>query len=146
MSYYPEGYAGASFLLVGSPMPDKSEVMTQTKRDALALQVGDGNGKELSSDIVLPQGVATLPMRATGHPGPGSSACYGSRPQGEEGVRRESSAAVKAIHLGEITPEKSWSSRLGVCREASSLTQENYLLKISTKERRTDDFRTTKAS
>ena len=82
MSCDPEGYAGGSLLLVGSPMPDKSEVMTQTKRDALALQVGDGNGKELSSDIVLPQGVATLPMRATGHPGPGSSACYGSRPQG----------------------------------------------------------------
>jgi len=36
---------------------------------------------------------------------------------------------AKAIHLGEITPDKSWSSRLGVCREASSLTQENYLLK-----------------
>ena len=36
---------------------------------------------------------------------------------------------VKAIRLGEITADKSWSSRLGVCREASSITQENYLLK-----------------
>jgi len=36
---------------------------------------------------------------------------------------------VKATHLGEKTLYKSWSSRLGVCREASSLTQENDLLK-----------------
>jgi len=36
---------------------------------------------------------------------------------------------VKAIRLGEITPDKSSSSRLGVCCEASSITQENYLLK-----------------
>ena len=36
---------------------------------------------------------------------------------------------VKETHLGEKTPNKSWPSRLGVCREASSLTQE----KISTK-------------
>jgi hypothetical protein len=36
---------------------------------------------------------------------------------------------VKATRLGAITPEKSRSSRLGVCLEASSLTQENYLLK-----------------
>ena len=43
-SYDPESYAGGSLLLVGSPMPDRSKVMTQTKRDALALQVGDGNG------------------------------------------------------------------------------------------------------
>ena len=28
-------------LLVGSPMPDGSKVMTQTKRDDLVLQVGD---------------------------------------------------------------------------------------------------------
>jgi len=39
-SYDPESYAGGSLLLVGSPMPDRSKVMTQTKRDALALQVG----------------------------------------------------------------------------------------------------------
>jgi len=36
---------------------------------------------------------------------------------------------VKATGLGEKTLNKSWSSRLGVCREASSLTQENYLAK-----------------
>jgi hypothetical protein len=36
---------------------------------------------------------------------------------------------VKATHLGEKTLNKCCSSRLGVCREASSLTQENYLLK-----------------
>ena len=36
---------------------------------------------------------------------------------------------VKAIHLGEITLDKSWSSRLGVCREASSFTQEKLLAK-----------------
>jgi hypothetical protein len=28
-------------LLVGPPMPDRSRVMTQTKRDTLVLQVGD---------------------------------------------------------------------------------------------------------
>ena len=39
-SYDPESYAGGSLLLVGSPMPDRSKVMTQTKRDALAFQVG----------------------------------------------------------------------------------------------------------
>ena len=39
-SYDPESYAGGSLLLVGSPMPDRSKVMTQTKRDALDLQVG----------------------------------------------------------------------------------------------------------
>jgi len=39
-SYEPESYAGGSLLLVGSPMPDRSKVMTQTKRDTLALQVG----------------------------------------------------------------------------------------------------------
>jgi len=36
---------------------------------------------------------------------------------------------VKATHLGEKTLNKSWSSRLEVCREASSLTQVNYLAK-----------------
>ena len=49
--------------------------MTQTKRDALTLQVGVGNRKELCSEIVLPQGVATLPLRATGPPGSGVSTC-----------------------------------------------------------------------
>ena len=39
-SYDPESYAGGSLLLVGSPMPDRSKVMTQIKRDALALQAG----------------------------------------------------------------------------------------------------------
>ena len=39
-SYDPESYAGGSLLLVGSPMPDRSKVMTQIKRDALALHVG----------------------------------------------------------------------------------------------------------
>jgi len=41
---------------------------------------------------------------------------------------------VKVTHLGEKTLNKSWPSRLGVCREASSLTQENYLLKKLNKE------------
>ena len=36
----PESYAGGSLLLVGSAMPDRSKVMIQNKRDALALQVG----------------------------------------------------------------------------------------------------------
>jgi len=39
-SYDPESYAGGNLLLVGSPMPDRSKMMTQTKWDALALQVG----------------------------------------------------------------------------------------------------------
>jgi hypothetical protein len=39
-SYDPKSYAGAGLLLVGSPMPDRSKVLTQTKRAALALQVG----------------------------------------------------------------------------------------------------------
>jgi len=39
-SYDPENYAGGSLLLLGPPMPDRSNVMTQSKRDALALQVG----------------------------------------------------------------------------------------------------------
>ena len=33
----PESYAGGSLLLVGSPMPDRSKVMAQTRRDTLAL-------------------------------------------------------------------------------------------------------------
>ena len=36
---------------------------------------------------------------------------------------------VKATRLGEITLDKYWSSSLGVCREASSLTQEKLLVK-----------------
>jgi hypothetical protein len=36
---------------------------------------------------------------------------------------------VKATRLGEKTLNKSWSSRLGVCCEAISLTQENYSAK-----------------
>jgi hypothetical protein len=36
---------------------------------------------------------------------------------------------VKATRLGEITLDKFWSSRLGVCREASSLTQEKPIAK-----------------
>ena len=108
-------------------------------------RLGDGNGKELSPDTALLQGVEPLPLWATGPPGPGGSTCQGPRPQGCEGARRESLAVVKAIHLGEITPDKSWSSILGVCREASSLTQENYLLKSSTWKCCTDYFRKTKA-
>jgi hypothetical protein len=33
-SHDPESYAGGSLLLVGPPMPDRSKVMAQTKRDA----------------------------------------------------------------------------------------------------------------
>jgi hypothetical protein len=33
-------YAGGSVLLVGSPLPDRSKVMAQTKRGTLLLQVG----------------------------------------------------------------------------------------------------------
>jgi hypothetical protein len=36
---------------------------------------------------------------------------------------------VKATRIGEITLDKSWSSRLGVCREASSCTQEKRIAK-----------------
>jgi len=32
-SHDPESYAGGSLLLVGPPMPDRSKVITQTKRD-----------------------------------------------------------------------------------------------------------------
>jgi len=43
-SHDPESYTGGSLLLVGSPMPDRSKVMTQTKRNTLVLQVwGNGN-------------------------------------------------------------------------------------------------------
>jgi hypothetical protein len=36
----PKSYAGGSLLLVKSPLPDRSKVMTQTKRGNLVLQVG----------------------------------------------------------------------------------------------------------
>jgi len=36
----PKSYAGDSLLLVGSPLPDRSKVMAQTKRGTLVLQVG----------------------------------------------------------------------------------------------------------
>jgi len=36
----PKSYAGSSLLLVGSPLPDRSKVMAQTKRGTLLLQVG----------------------------------------------------------------------------------------------------------
>ena len=36
----PKSYAGGSLLLVGSPLPDRSQVMAQTKRGTLVLQVG----------------------------------------------------------------------------------------------------------
>ena len=39
-SYEPESYARGSLLMLGSPMPGRSKMMTQTKRDALARQVG----------------------------------------------------------------------------------------------------------
>jgi hypothetical protein len=74
-SHDAESYAGGVLLLVGSPMPDRSKVMTQTKRDALALLVGKGNSLELSKETVLPQGVATLLMRTAGPPGPRVSSC-----------------------------------------------------------------------
>jgi len=45
-SHDPESNAGGSLLLVGCPMPDRSNVMTQTKRDALAFQVGDVTGRD----------------------------------------------------------------------------------------------------
>ena len=38
----PKSYAGGSFLLVGSALPDRSKVMAQTKRGTLVLQVGVG--------------------------------------------------------------------------------------------------------
>jgi len=33
----PKSYAGGSLLLVGSPLPERSKVMTQTKRGTLIL-------------------------------------------------------------------------------------------------------------
>jgi hypothetical protein len=39
-SYDSESYAGGSIAAGGSPMPDRSKVMIQTKRDTLALQIG----------------------------------------------------------------------------------------------------------
>ena len=41
---------------------------------------------------------------------------------------------VKATHLGEKPLNKSWSSRLGVCRKASSLTQEKLSAKKTQRE------------
>jgi hypothetical protein len=41
---------------------------------------------------------------------------------------------VKATCLREKTLNKSWFSRLGVCREANSLTQENYLAEMLNEE------------
>jgi len=125
-SHDPESYTGGSLLLVGSPMPDRSKVMTQTKRETPALQVwGNGSREELPLGIVLSRGVAPPPLRATSPPGPGGSTCQGPRPQGYEGARWVSIAKVMATRLGEKTLNKSWPSRLGVCREACSLTQEN---------------------
>ena len=74
-SYDPERCVGGSLLLVGSPMSDRSKVMTQTKRDVLPSRLGDGDGYELSLETVLPQGVVPLPLRATGPPGLGGSTC-----------------------------------------------------------------------
>jgi hypothetical protein len=39
-SYDPESYAGGSIAAGRSPIPDRSKVMIQTKRDTFALQVG----------------------------------------------------------------------------------------------------------
>jgi hypothetical protein len=36
----PKSYAGGMYILVGSPVPDWSRGMTQTKGDTLTLQVG----------------------------------------------------------------------------------------------------------
>jgi len=44
--------------------------------------------------------------------------------------------ALPRAPLGELTLFKSWSSKLGVGREASSLTQENYLLQKFNEEKR----------
>jgi hypothetical protein len=40
LSYDPKSYAGSSVCTGRASMPDRSRVMTQTKRDTLALQVG----------------------------------------------------------------------------------------------------------
>jgi hypothetical protein len=55
-------------------------------------------------------------------------------------ARWESLAVVKATHLGEITLDKSWSSKLGVWREAISLTQENPFAKKLIEETRARRF------
>jgi hypothetical protein len=39
-SYDPQSYAGGSVVAGRSPMSDRSKMMTHTKRDILALQVG----------------------------------------------------------------------------------------------------------
>jgi hypothetical protein len=39
-SYEPESYADGSLAAGRSPMPDRSKMMDQTKRDTLILQVG----------------------------------------------------------------------------------------------------------
>ena len=44
----PTATLAEALLLVGSPMPDRSKVRTQTKGDALALQVGVGRGPEVT--------------------------------------------------------------------------------------------------
>ena len=36
----PRAMLAVALLLLGSPMPDRSKVMTQTERDVLVLQVG----------------------------------------------------------------------------------------------------------
>jgi hypothetical protein len=71
----PESYAGGSLLLVVSPIPDRSKVKTESKRYALALQVGGQQQVGTPSETVFPQGVAPLPLRTTGPPGPGGSTC-----------------------------------------------------------------------
>jgi hypothetical protein len=43
-SHDPESYAGGSITTGRSPMPDRSNVMIQTKRDILVLQVKIGRG------------------------------------------------------------------------------------------------------
>jgi hypothetical protein len=39
-SYDPKMYTGGNVLLVGSPMPESSKLVTPTNRDTLALRVG----------------------------------------------------------------------------------------------------------
>jgi hypothetical protein len=46
----PEAMLSVAQLLVGPPMPDRLNVMTQTKRNTLILQVGVGRG----ADILIP--------------------------------------------------------------------------------------------
>jgi hypothetical protein len=40
-SYEPESYANGSVATVGSPMPNRSEIMAKTERDTLVLEVGE---------------------------------------------------------------------------------------------------------